>query len=415
MTPTIASPLDLPCGARLSNRLCKAAMTEGLADEYNRATEAHVRLYRRWSHGGAGLLLTGNIQVDRWHLERPGNVAIDDNGGFEQLKAFARAGTEAGNHLWAQVSHGGRQTPLSVNPAPLAPSAVALEMLDLPGFATARPRAMTEAEVLNVIDRFAHAASVVRDAGFTGLQIHAAHGYLISQFLSPRVNRRTDAWGGSLENRARLLLEIVARVRRAVGADFPLSIKLNSSDFQVGGLTNAESAQVVTWLNTAGVDLLELSGGSWEQPRLIGLTVQEDQGVDQPKESTLRREAYFLETAARIRRIATMPIMVTGGFRSVAAMNQALADGELDVVGLARPLVAEPELARALIEGAAVGADDYIARLDPLHAMSWYYRQLIGLGAGDDVDLALDAAEASALHLASEERAAAALVGRRRA
>jgi 2,4-dienoyl-CoA reductase-like NADH-dependent reductase (Old Yellow Enzyme family) len=415
MTPTIASPLDLPCGARLSNRLCKAAMTEGLADEYNRATEAHVRLYRRWSHGGAGLLLTGNIQVDRWHLERPGNVAIDDNGGFEQLKAFARAGTEAGNHLWAQVSHGGRQTPLSVNPAPLAPSAVALEMLDLPGFATARPRAMTEAEVLNVIDRFAHAASVVRDAGFTGLQIHAAHGYLISQFLSPRVNRRTDAWGGSLENRARLLLEIVARVRRAVGADFPLSIKLNSSDFQVGGLTNAESAQVVTWLNTAGVDLLELSGGSWEQPRLIGLTVQEDQGVDQPKESTLRREAYFLETAARIRRIATMPIMVTGGFRSVAAMNQALADGELDVVGLARPLVAEPELARALIEGAADGADDYIARLDPLHAMSWYYRQLIGLGAGDDVDLALDAAEASALHLASEERAAAALVGRRRA
>jgi 2,4-dienoyl-CoA reductase-like NADH-dependent reductase (Old Yellow Enzyme family) len=415
MTPTIASPLDLPCGARLSNRLCKAAMTEGLADEYNRATEAHVRLYRRWSHGGAGLLLTGNIQVDRWHLERPGNVAIDDNGGFEQLKAFARAGTEAGNHLWAQVSHGGRQTPLSVNPAPLAPSAVALEMLDLPGFATARPRARTEAEVLNVIDRFAHAASVVRDAGFTGLQIHAAHGYLISQFLSPRVNRRTDAWGGSLENRARLLLEIVARVRRAVGADFPLSIKLNSSDFQVGGLTNAESAQVVTWLNTAGVDLLELSGGSWEQPRLIGLTVQEDQGVDQPKESTLRREAYFLETAARIRRIATMPIMVTGGFRSVAAMNQALADGELDVVGLARPLVAEPELARALIEGAAVGADDYIARLDPLHAMSWYYRQLIGLGAGDDVDLALDAAEASALHLASEERAAAALVGRRRA
>jgi 2,4-dienoyl-CoA reductase-like NADH-dependent reductase (Old Yellow Enzyme family) len=291
MPTTIASPLDLPCGARLSNRLCKAAMTEGLADEYNRATEAHVRLYRRWSRGGAGLLLSGNIQVDRWHLERPGNVAIDDNGGFEQLQAFARAGTEAGNHLWAQVSHGGRQTPLSVNNAPLAPSAVALEMLDLPGFATARPRAMSEAEVLDVIDRFANAARVVRDAGFTGIQIHAAHGYLISQFLSPRVNRRTDAWGGSLENRARLLLEIVARIRQAVGADFPLSIKLNSSDFQVGGLTNAESAQVVTWLNGAGVDLLELSGGSWEQPRLIGLTVQEDQGVDQPKESTLRREA----------------------------------------------------------------------------------------------------------------------------
>jgi 2,4-dienoyl-CoA reductase-like NADH-dependent reductase (Old Yellow Enzyme family) len=412
MTQPIAEPLDLPCGARLSNRLCKAAMTEGLADSFSRATEGHVRLYRRWSHGGAGLLLSGNIQVDRWHLERPGNVAIDDNDGLDALKAYARAGTEAGNHLWAQISHAGRQTPLSVNPAPMAPSAVALDMLDLPGFETAKPRAMTEDEILDVIARFGHAAAVVREAGFTGLQIHAAHGYLLSQFLNPRVNQRTDAWGGSLGNRARVLLEVVTRVRQTVGADFPVSVKLNSSDFQAGGLTNAESAQIVGWLNDASLDLLELSGGSWEQPSLIGLTVG-DQGVDAPKESTRKREAYFLDTAERIRKIATMPVMVTGGFRTAAAMNAALAAGELHVVGLARPLVAEPELAGALVEGRADRADGYIAGLDPLHAMSWYYTQILRLGAGEDIDFTLSAADASVLHLASEARTAAALEGRR--
>jgi 2,4-dienoyl-CoA reductase-like NADH-dependent reductase (Old Yellow Enzyme family) len=411
MGQSISEPLRLPCGARLSNRLCKAAMTEGLADANNRATEAHVRLYRRWSHGGAGLLLSGNIQVDRWHLERPGNVAIDGNGGLEALKAYARAGTEAGNHLWAQISHGGRQTPRNVNPEPLAPSAVSLVGVDFPGFATGRPRAMTEADILDVIERFAHAATTIREAGFTGVQIHSAHGYLLSQFLNPRVNQRTDAWGGSLENRARLLLEIVGRVRRAVGPEFPLSIKLNSSDFQVGGLTNEESAQIVTWLNAAGVDLLEVSGGSWEQPALIGLTLQ-DQGVDAPKDSTRLREAYFLDTAARIRKVAKMPQMVTGGFRSAEAKNAALASGGLDVIGLARPLVAEPELAGALIDGRADRADGFIARLDPLHAMSWYYMQLLGLGAGADVDFTLASSEASVLYLANEDRTAAALKGR---
>ena len=412
MTQKLAEPLTLPCGAVLSNRLCKSAMTEGLADEFNRATERHVKLYRRWSHSGCGLLLSGNIQVDRWHLERPGNVAIDGrNGGEAQLAAYARAGTEAGNHLWAQISHGGRQTPYVVNPQPMAPSSVAIDMADLPGFKTGQPREMTEAEILDVIERFANAARVVREAGFTGVQIHSAHGYLLSQFLNPLVNRRTDAWGGPLENRARLLLEVVRRVRAAVGADFPLSIKLNSSDFQRGGFTNAESAQVVQWLKDIGLDLLELSGGSWEQPSLIGMTFHPDQGVDAPKESTTKREAYFIDYAARIRQIARMPTMVTGGFRSAAAMNAALEAGEMDVVGLARPLVAEPETARALLEGAS-----HVARpeavLDPMHGQSWYYVQLLNLGDGLDVDADLAGPDASARLLENEARAAAALQSR---
>lgn len=412
MMQPIAEPLNLPCGARLSNRLCKSAMTEGLADTLNRATESHARLYRRWSHGGAGLLLTGNIQVDRWHLERPGNVAIDGNDGFDALAAYARAGTEAGNHLWAQISHGGRQTPRIVNPEPMAPSAVAIDMPDLPGFATGVPRAMTEAEVLDVIDRFERAARVTQDAGFTGIQIHSAHGYLLSQFLNPLVNRRSDAWGGSLENRARLLLEIVRRVRAAVGESFPLSIKLNSSDFQKGGFTNAESAQVVEWLNDEGVDLLELSGGSWEQPSLIGMTFHADQGVDAPKESTVKREAYFIDYAARVRRIAKMPIMVTGGFRSAAAMNAALDAGELDVVGVARPMVADPECLKPLLDGRALEIIRPEATLDPAHGQSWHYVQLFNLGAGRDVDPNLAGPDASARLLDNEAQAAFALEGR---
>ena len=415
MSLTINTPLQLPCGQVLRNRLCKAAITEGLADDYNRATQDHVRLYRRWSHSGAGLLISGNILVDRWHMERPGNVAIDGNGGLEALAAVAKAGAEAGNQLWAQINHGGRQTPRAVNPSPMAPSAVAINMADLPGFSTGKPRAMTEAEILDVIDRFETAVRTVRAAGFTGVQIHAAHGYLISQFLNPIVNQRTDAWGGSLENRARLLLEIVRRTRQVVGPDCPVSVKLNSSDFQAGGFTNAECAQVVTWLGEIGIDLLELSGGSWEQPSLIGMTFHEDQGVDAPKESTKKREAYFIDYAARIRQIATMPVMVTGGFRSVAAMNGALAAGELDMVGLARPMVADPECPKAVLEEGAPAVISPEATLDPMHGQSWYYVQLLNLGKGGPVDPALEGPAASERLLANESRAALALQGRRAA
>jgi 2,4-dienoyl-CoA reductase-like NADH-dependent reductase (Old Yellow Enzyme family) len=295
----------------------------------------------------------------------------------------------------------------------MAPSAVAIDMADLPGFSTGMPRAMTEPEILDVIDRFEHAARVVQDRGFTGLQIHAAHGYLISQFLNPLVNRREDAWGGSLENRARLLLEIVRRVRTAVGDTFPVSIKLNSSDFQKGGFTNAESAQVVEWLNAEGLDLLELSGGSWEQPSLIGMTFHPDQGVDAPRESTRRREAYFIDYAARIRRVASMPIMVTGAFRSGAAMNAAIETGELDMIGVARPMVADPECLQSLLDGRASEIVRPEATLDPMHAMSWYYVQLFNLGDGEDVDRDLAGPDASARLLDNETRAAAALKDRR--
>jgi len=208
----------------------------------------------------------------------------------EQLARLAAAGRSGGAQFWAQLSHTGRQVDAAVNPAPLAPSVVELDVLRGAGFNFAKPRAMTEGEIERAIGQFGFAARQVHVAGFTGVTLHAAHGYLISQFLSPLTNRRQDKWGGSLENRARLLMSVLAAVREAVGAEFPIGIKLNSSDFQKGGFTSAECIELVKMLNRTSLDLLELSGGSLEQPKVMGITLK-DEGEDGPRQSTTAREA----------------------------------------------------------------------------------------------------------------------------
>ena len=204
-------------------------MTEGLADPQLRATERHVTVYRRWAEGGIGLSLTGNVQIDRNHLERPGNVAIDGNGGIEALRRYAEAGKTGGVALWMQINHPGRQEPASISARPRAPSDVRLGSNEAV-FGTPIP--LSHDEITDIIRRFVHVAETARATGFGGVQVHAAHGYLLSNFLSPVVNRRTDRWGGPIENRARLLLEIVRGTRDACGSDFGISVKLNSSDFQ---------------------------------------------------------------------------------------------------------------------------------------------------------------------------------------
>ena len=272
MTITLNDPFTLPCGVILPNRIAKAAMTEGLSDKKLQATDRLANLYRTWSEGGAGLLITGNVMIDQRVLERAGNVAIDITAGGDSLESrvklqrWAQAGTVAGNQLWMQISHAGRQSPRYITQEPLAPSAV---QLDIAG-SFAKPRALREDEILDFINRFAQVAKIARETGFTGVQIHSAHGYLLSSFLSPITNQRNDAWGGSLENRARFLLETMKAVRKEVGHDFPVAIKLNSDDFRKGGFNNEECLRVVEWLNDASVDLLEISGGTYEQPRLLG-------------------------------------------------------------------------------------------------------------------------------------------------
>lgn len=422
----LADPLTLPCGAVLPNRLAKSAMTEGLADPHNRATEGHVRLYRRWSHGGAGLHITGNVQIDRRHLERPANVLFDggrDPTAMARLRDWAKAGTEGGNHLWVQINHAGRQTPKTINPAPDAPSPVPV---GLPGKQFGMPVALTGAAIRGLIARFADAAAQAREAGFTGAQIHAAHGYLLSSFLSPLANRREDEWGGSIENRARFLVEAVKATRAAVGADFPVSVKLNSADFQRGGFAVDESVEVARWLEAAGVDLIELSGGSYEQPRMMG-----SEGLEPPvgvRASTAAREAYFLDEAARMRAALTVPLMVTGGFRTRAGMDAALAGGDVDVIGLARPLCTDPEAPAELLAGTRSALPDWerTLRLGPgwlgpaspvdlvrlangWGVQGWFCVQLLRMGAGQEPDRGMSVFKALRTYAGNEARAAKAM------
>lgn len=409
----LETPLRLPCGLDLKNRLAKAPLTEGLADELNRATPRHVRLYRAWAEGGAALVVTGNVQVDRRHLERPGNVVIDalrpeTAESLAALRDYAAAGTANGAALLMQINHPGRQTPRRVCAEPVAPSAVPL---NLPASAFAPPRALEAAEIEAIRERFVHTAVVARDTGFSGVQVHAAHGYLLSQFLSPLANRRDDSWGGSLANRARLLLDVVRAIRARCGPKFAIAAKLNSSDFQQGGFSDDECLDVVRWLGEAGLDLLEISGGTYEQPSMMGVGV--GRGVEPVRESTARREAYFLDYAERIRAVASMPLMLTGGFRSRTAMADALRAGACDLIGLGRPMCVEPDLPNRLLSGDAHRAVAWESTIRPAKAgLGWFCLQLLRLGDGLPPDTALAGEQAMAAYVANEDATADRLVDR---
>ena len=431
MTGVLDRPLALPNGVSLKNRIVKAAMTEGLADALNRATERHVTIYRRWAEGGAGLLLTGNVMVDRRYLERPGNVAIDGPQSEEQLDALRRwssAARDAGADIWMQISHAGRQSPKIVAAEPVAPSAVEIA---LPGGTFAKPRALSAAEIENVVERFVHVASVAKQTGFTGVQIHAAHGYLISEFLNPLVNQRDDAWGGSLENRARLLLTVVREVRARVGSGYPISVKLNSSDFQKGGFGPGDSLQVAEWLNEAGVDMLEISGGSYEQPAMMDIEGMEARYEETKRETTRAREAYFLTYAEEMRKVARMPLMVTGGFRTRAGMEEAIRAGACDLCGIARPLCVDPDLPRRLMRGEVEAAPSYektlrigpgvfgphskvdlIKALNGFGVMAFFYENIFRLADGLDAREKMAVLPAFIKYQMQEMKAARALTGR---
>ncbi|WP_108835570.1 NADH:flavin oxidoreductase/NADH oxidase family protein [Tateyamaria sp. Alg231-49] len=339
--PSYADPLDLPCGVRLKNRFCKSAMTEALANADDAPNTAHQTLYERWSHGGMAVNVTGNVMVDRRYLERPGNVVVQDESVLPALTDWAQAAKTGGSQIWMQISHPGRQCPIVVNMRPLSPSAEKLRILGLFG----KPKAMTTEDIKDAIQRYATTAGLAKKAGFDGVQIHSAHGYLISQFLSPIINQRSDEWGGALENRARFLRAVYAATRAAVGADFPVAVKLNSADFQKGGFTLEDSCQVARWLEEDGIDLIELSGGTYEQMSFVNGT------EEQQRDSTIKREAYFLEYAREVRRAVRVPLMVTGGFRSSAAMAHAIAEDGIDMIGLARPLCVQPDAVAGLIDG----------------------------------------------------------------
>ncbi|MDP9910148.1 2,4-dienoyl-CoA reductase-like NADH-dependent reductase (Old Yellow Enzyme family) [Variovorax boronicumulans] len=326
-------PLTLPNGSVLPNRLAKAAMEENMADAGQLPGAALHDLYRVWAQGGAGLILTGNVMIDGRALTGPGGVVLEAGTPLERFSEWAAAARSGGAQVWMQINHPGRQVQISMGGTAWAPSSVALD-LGKHSKLFVQPKAMSEAEIAETVDRFAATAQAAERAGFTGVQVHAAHGYLLSQFLSPLTNQRTDAWGGSLENRARFLLDVVRAVRARVAPGFAVAVKLNSADFQRGGFSENDAKQVIRWLNDEAVDLVELSGGSYESPAMQGRTADG---------RTLAREAYFLEFARELAAEARMPVMTTGGIVRRAVAERVLGEG-VAVVGMATALAVAPDL-----------------------------------------------------------------------
>lgn len=385
----LAQPLRLPNGSVLRNRLAKSAMSEALATYDNHATDKLVGLYRRWAASGIGLLFTGNVMIDRRALGEPGNVVIEDESGLPILQQWARAATDQGAALWAQLNHPGKQSPKGLNVGNLAPSAVPFRD-DMAAFFDT-PREATVAEIHDIIRRFGESAAICQKAGFSGVQIHGAHGYLVSQFLSPHHNQRTDDWGGSAGHRRRFVMAVYQEIRRRVGAHFPVGIKLNSADFQRGGFTEDESMATIVALAEAGIDLIEISGGTYEAPAMSGGFHQAQKAQQGQRASTVAREAYFLAFAEKVRATVDVPLMVTGGFRTAAGMNAALRSGALDIVGLARLMAIDPDAPAALLQGrdsphSVRAITTGIQAVDRMGVMEilWYSRQLVRIAKGGD-------------------------------
>ncbi len=393
-TNLLAQPLTLPNGAVLPNRLAKSAMSEALGSYDNHVTDSLPSLYQRWAASGIGLLITGNVMIDRRALGEPGNVVLEDDTDLPLLRHWADAATQQGVPIWVQLNHPGKQVPKGLNQGSISPSAIPFRKELQSFFET--PRAMTEAEIEDVIRRFGRSALLCREAGFSGVQIHGAHGYLVSQFLSPHHNQRTDRWGGSAEARRRFVLAVYAEIRSQVGAGFPIGIKLNSADFQRGGFTEEESLATIEALSAAGIDLIEISGGTYEAPVMTGVggaakaqaARVSAAGSGKPA-STIAREAYFLEFAEKVRATVRTPLMVTGGFRTAAGMNAALASGALDVVGIARLMAIDPDAPAKLLRGQNSAETvrpikTGLKMIDRMAIMeiSWYTRQLQRIAAG---------------------------------
>ena len=373
----------LPCGVEVKNRIAKSALSEGIAAPEGRPSAWLFNLYERWGKGGAGILFTGNVMVDKDHLVNANVMIAEDERFLDDYKILAERTQREGTHLWMQINHPGRQTPIYLDKTPVSASDVGM-----PSSLYAQPRPLEESEIEDLIERYGTAALVAKKSGMKGAQIHGAHGYLVSQFLSPLTNKRTDKWGGSLENRARFVLEIYKSMRNKVGPDFPLGIKINSADFQRGAFTEEESMEVIQMLDEAGMDLIEVSGGTYERAAMVG-TMQ--------KESTKKREAYFMDFIVKVRELIKTPLMLTGGFRSAKAMNEALAGGSLDFVGMGRPFCVFPNVANDLISGAqdAFHVPDLITGVDKIDMSGmlqtpWHMFQLARMGRGLEPDPDMD-------------------------
>ena len=331
------TPITLPNETTIKNRFFKSAMSEGMGTRDFQPKKNIATLYKRWAEGGTGLIITGNIMVDPKGTAEPGNIVFDKNSNMEILKDWAKQGQQHGAKVMVQLNHPGKQAPKTVSKQTVAPSAVPLGNGLNKLFST--PRALTTSEVEELVQKFVTSAKVAKEAGFSGVQIHAAHGYLISQFLSPHDNRRTDKYGGSLENRMRFLKEIYLGMREELGKDFTIGIKINSTDFKEDGLTEEDSLKTIIELANLGLDFVEISGGTYERPAMMGAT------------SKSTNQVFFAEYSKKLKQKIKIPVVVTGGIRSINAMNTLLNDNTTDFIGIARPLTIDPNIPNKIKQG----------------------------------------------------------------
>ena len=324
-TDVLGQPLELPCGVILKNRLVKAPMSDSLGNGEGGPTEALIRLYEKWAEGGTALSIIGEVQGDPRYPEKPGNLVLDSNAHQQPLLQLTKRATIKGAHLWPQLGHAGALSHLPIS-QPKGPSA-----LHIGSFKCA---AMSVDEVKNLPNLYAKTAKQAKALGFTGLQIHAAHGFLLSQFLSPLFNRRTDEYGGSIEARCNIVVDVINEVRRAVGPTFPIGIKINSTDKLEGGLIEDDALNLVRILDQTSIDLIDISGGTY----FPGAKASSDGSGRGP---------YFLDFAAKAKKLTNIPLTVTGGFKKRVQAVNAVASSVADMVGIARAMVLNPRLAES--------------------------------------------------------------------
>jgi 2,4-dienoyl-CoA reductase-like NADH-dependent reductase (Old Yellow Enzyme family) len=358
----LTQPLHLPCGVVLKNRIAKSAMSDSLGDGCGLPTDAQIRLYQRWAKGGAALSIIGEVQGTADYAEKPGNLVLSAQAPPDPFAALARAGATNNALIWLQLGNAGAMADPLIS-KPKGPSA-----LDLPGL---NCDALSVSEINALPGEFARTALLAKELEFGGVEIHATHGFLLSQFLSPLFNKRTDSYGGGLENRMRLVLETVDKVRQAVGPHFPVGIKLNATDQLTGGFQQEEALAVVAALDGTTIDLIDVSGGTY----FPGAPSSSDSAGAGP---------YFLDFAERARAKTTIPLMVTGGFKTLKQVQAAIEDGKADIIGLARALIVDPDLPTKWQAGQV--PDPQFPRFDnppPGGVTAWYTMQITQIAKGE--------------------------------
>lgn len=371
-------PFVLPCGAIIKNRLIKSAMSDSLADGEGNPTDRQIRLYERWAEGGVGLSIIGEVQIDPKYPETPGNLVLDPQSNGQALRALTSRASVNDAHIWAQLGHAGA---LAYQPLSQVKGPSALKIGDFECLG------MSEQEVSQLPEMYAKAAKIAKDAGFTGVQIHAGHGFLLSQFLSPLFNRRTDLYGGTVEARSRIIVDILHQLRFTLGDRFPIGIKINSSDQLDGGLTSQEALEVIRILDQTSVDLIEISGGSY----FPGAKASSDAASNGP---------YFVDFAMNARNMTKIPLVVTGGFKTREQVLKALSAKCADFVGLGRAFILEPELARDWTKGIETQADFPTFKSPPSGGVTAWYTMALSEIANDrerevelDLSMAIQAYE----------------------